>query len=411
MAQESLTDAELSAELEGESSESAIIKAEPHKPITAAEALKGSLGPLAEKAHSSEALAAKNLTDVLPLEFYDGAAELQLTKEQEEKIEELSKPSDEDINIRPDGFIYVGHDFYRRVLTAVFGRGGWAEVEASPVELKRQGDAEWIYQRWALYVRGYNGRRVFIRSCLGSARWFRDNPRANFAETLESVRSDALPRNAAKGSLQIALEPWMKKVGADWKKKYAIQVFVKDRTGRQDMMWRRADGEPLIGEIGPVDKKRAESKPEAPKNPPIAPPPEATQPPPAVVEAKPIPEAQPAPAEPPKAAKPRPKAPEAPKPEKIVDAPTKTNGDMVQDMQIRLFFAMCRKPKCKLIEGENAGGAVAWLADQLGWSADRVRPMAEGKKTSEVVVKMLRSVPMSDWRDKILPNLRNQYGI
>ena len=405
MPEPELTDAELADVLDAEevpAKADALAKAEAPKPKTAADALKTALAPLAHKAEQAMAVAARGILDVQPPAAYVGGSELVLSEQDEQKLKELSAPTDDDIDIRPDGgMVYVTHMFYRRILTEVFGRGQWCEIPASPPDLKRESGSHRVYQAWQLKVRG-----CFIRSSVGSSRYFPDSPTANLSDALESACSDALVRNAAKGSLGIATEPWIRKEREVWKKKYAIQVFVRQKDGRQEMMWRRADADPLIGEIGPVKSERKpETKPQTAKPAPTMPVPEPETPLPAVEEAKQAPEPAPVVQ---KAKKP---PSEAPKPEKATEPPAETTADMVQDLQIRLFFALCRKPKCKLIEGENAGGAVAWLAEQVGWTADKVRPLAEGKKSSEVVVKILRSVSMVDWREKILPNLRKQYGI
>lgn len=434
MAENEITDAELAETLTGRPAEKpteAIEKVTP-KPLTAAEALSKAIAPLAAKAEDATALAAKNLSDVLPAVFYEGAAELVLTEAQETRLNELSTPSDDDIDIRPDGLIYVGHSYHRRVLTEVFGRGGWAEVEASPVQLKRQGEAEWVYQRWALYVRGQDGHRVFIRSCVGSARWFGDSARANFAETLESVRSDALPRNAAKGSLQIALEPWTKRVGQEWKHKYAIQVWVKDRTGKQEIRWRRKDADPLEGEIRlvePEDQKKPQGEPKpqaAEKQPETAPQPPAVKPAAPPAGAQPPAKAK-TPRPPAKATTPEPAAP-LPPPEPTTQAapaitppqpptegpsgaPPSGGPAMVAEPQIRLFFALARRDKCKLIEGENAGGAVVWIAEKTELSPDQLTKIGSGKTSLELAVNLLRRLTMKKFHEEILPALRKQYGL
>jgi hypothetical protein len=435
MAENEITDAELAETLSGErpaEKPTEAIEKAPPKPVTAAEALSKAIAPLAAKAEDATALAAKNLTDVLPAVFYEGAAELVLTEAQETKLNELSTPGDDDIDIRPDGLIYVGHSYHRRVLTEVFGRGGWAEVEASPVQLKRQGEAEWVYQRWALYVRGQGGHRVFIRSCVGSARWFGDSARANFAETLESVRSDALPRNAAKGSLQIALEPWVKRVGQEWKRQFAVQVWVKDRTGKQEIRWRRKDADPLEGEIRLVEPE-GQKKPQGEQNgqaaekqpgtteasPAVAPagtpaspkaPARAKASPPAAKATTPKPAAPLPPEEPVTQAAPATPPPQTPK-EAPPTAPSADGPAMVEEPQIRLFFALARRDKCKLIEGENAGGAVVWIAGKTGLTPEELKKIGSGKKSSELAVNLLRRITMKTFHGEILPALRKQYGI
>jgi hypothetical protein len=376
---------------------------------------------------SREALAAKNLTEVLPEMFYAGASELVLTPKQDEILDTLSKPQDDDIDIRPDGFIYISHAFHRDVLTQAFGRGGWAEKEASPIEFKDQGKAKWIYQRWALYVRGANGQAHFVRSCIGAARWFHDSPRANFAEALETVRSDALVRNVAKSSLGVGLEVWSKKRAREWKKKFAIQVKVRARVWedggyrwKDELQWRRADGEPLEGEIveekkPPAPKQQAPATPktEGVPTPAVQPSSKPNPLPTPVVQSQPVaPASNPTPSRenPPPATAPAAESRPAPPPETTKPAsPPPTEPGMAEEYQIRMFVGLCRRPACKLVEGENAGGAVMWLTNFMGIDPEVVAKAGAGKTTFQVLRGLFKKITQEDFQQRLLPALRRDY--
>jgi hypothetical protein len=84
---------------------------------------------------------------------------------------------------------------------------------------------------------------------------------------------------------------------------------------------------------------------------------------------------------------------------------------MVAEPQIRFFFALARRDKCKLIEGDNAGGAVLWLGEKIELTVPQLDVVGKGKKSSEVVVNLLRRLPMKKFHDEILPALRKQYGL
>ena len=84
---------------------------------------------------------------------------------------------------------------------------------------------------------------------------------------------------------------------------------------------------------------------------------------------------------------------------------------MVAEPQIRLFFALARRDKCKLIEGENAGGAVLWIAEKTELAPDQLNKIGSGKTSLELAVNLLRRLTMKKFHEEILPALRNQYGI
>ena len=76
---------------------------------------------------------------------------------------------------------------------------------------------------------------------------------------------------------------------------------------------------------------------------------------------------------------------------------------MVGEPQIRLFFAESRRRG--LIKGEDAGAALAFLAEQTGFEdASKLT----GKTGTEACVYILRRTKLTDFTAKILPALRSK---
>ena len=118
---------------------------------------------------------APSLGSVLPEKFYEGAGMLELNDDQRQILAESEDCPDDDIDVRPDGLIYAGHVWYRRVLIRTFGPGGWALLPASDV-VNEPGTTK-IYRAWALIVRGEDLQPHYIGEAIGWADWFPNNAR------------------------------------------------------------------------------------------------------------------------------------------------------------------------------------------------------------------------------------------
>jgi len=222
--------------------------------------------------------AALHITDVLPAETYSRIGQMVLTPEQEALLDEPTPV--EEIEIRPDGIIYVSHEYLRRKLNKAFGRMGWTLVPGSPLTRRPATDPVEYFQRWILFVGG-----VYCSEALASRTYFEkggggDDDRGSFMsidDVAEAIKSDCVRRTAK--DLGIGLECWNKRFQEEWKRANAIQVLVKTFRGNR-RWWRRKDADPFKDRTGQeievrVDERpppRAEVRAEAPPAPEPAPP-------------------------------------------------------------------------------------------------------------------------------------------
>ena len=386
------TDAELAAELATEPEQGIVVS----EAKTPGSALKQALGPLAKQVLDTTALAAKSLTEVLPMELYTGKSALIIAPEEQETLQKYAVAGDDDLDIRPDGLVYATHMFYRRALTEAFGPGGWADIPVSPIQVERTGESIHIYQRWALYVHG-----AYISEAIGAGTYWANNEKMDKTDAAEIARSQALTRNASKSSLGIATNPWMRREANEWRKRGCKQVIVETGKGRQ-FWWRRIDADPFTDREGRIIEKGDYNPNPGVQAPPVARPmpespsevpPEATAPKHTRAAKSEEPKAEPAPPA---------SAQVAPPPPPVATAPQPGNGvPMVSEPQIRLFFAESRRRG--LIKGEDARSGFSFLAEQTGF--EDVSKLV-GKTGTESCVYLLRRTTLNDFTGKILPALR-----
>lgn len=321
---------------------------------------------------NSRQIAAAKLTDTLPASAYTGAGTLQVTVEQEKILDE--PVPDNEIDIRPDGLIYVSHEYVRRQLNRAFGRLQWALVPGSP--LVAEGND--LYQRWVLLVQG-----TYVSEAFASRRYFQNGNQTR-DDVAEAIKSDCL-RRCCK-DLGIGLQAWNRRFGEQWKRKYAVQVVVSSNQGNKHQ-WRRADGDPLNNEIrGSVVKptegegeKGPETKPvSSPTTAPkvtVAPPPPSTPPPP---QPRPGPRAVPQPAKP------------------ATKVMTLTSG------QLGLLWG--RAKGASLVVGDDAEKWITFLNENC------MVPIPEraGKKSTEVAAAMMRQLPAGTSFQKLIKLLEMQ---
>lgn len=167
----------------------------------------------------------------------------------------LEPPTDQELEIRPDGIVYLSHVGYRRRLTAAVGPMGWA---------MRRLTGYWrmpgaLLCEFALYVNG-----SFVSAAIGEGRYDpEDDWSPSFSDASESCRSNALVRCCK--DLGMALELWDKGALETWRNTYAVQVLVQ-RRDKQVQQWRLKAGPPLPREV-----QRAAPRPEQPPSPATAP--------------------------------------------------------------------------------------------------------------------------------------------
>jgi hypothetical protein len=179
---------------------------------------------------------------------YQGIAAAPFSQEECKAL--LSPVNDTDVEIRPDGMIYLPEIKYRRRLNLAFGPGAWALM---PTERPTVRDNV-IMRPFALYVHGR-----FVSESIGEQEYFENNPTMTWATAAEGAKSNAVMRCCK--DLGIASELWDPGFIDKWKKEYAVQVWVE---GKNKPMWRRKDRDPFYNEKG-MAAKTAAPQPKAPR--------------------------------------------------------------------------------------------------------------------------------------------------
>ncbi len=179
---------------------------------------------------------------------YAGVATVTIDKESAAKLSAILP--DEAHDILPTGEVYVGQVHYRRLLSEVFGPGGWALVPRGPYA--KEGLT--IVREYALV--GPGGR--FISEAMGEADYQPNNPRMSYASACEAAKSNALTRCCK--DIGIASECWDKRWCEQWIAKHAVKVWRKQQKRRNgelgEFQWRRKDAAPFYDE----GKERAETQ-------------------------------------------------------------------------------------------------------------------------------------------------------
>ncbi|KAI0677259.1 mitochondrial genome maintenance MGM101 [Trametes maxima] len=146
-----------------------------------------------------------------------------------EAAEVLMTPVDpQDVEIKPDGLLYLPEIKYRRVLNKAFGPGGWglaprSETNVGPRVVSRE------------YALVCLGRLVGIAR--GEQEYFDPN---GIPTATEACKSNALMRCCK--DLGVASELWDPRFIREFKAKYCVEVFAEDtRTKKKKKLWRRKD--------------------------------------------------------------------------------------------------------------------------------------------------------------------------
>uniref|UniRef100_A0A6M3LMU3 Rad52/22 double-strand break repair protein n=1 Tax=viral metagenome TaxID=1070528 RepID=A0A6M3LMU3_9ZZZZ len=136
---------------------------------------------------------------------------IELTKEQQEKL--FAPPTDEEIDVRPDGLIYAPWTSYAKRLRAVFGMA-WGLVPAGEGKIV----GELVVRPFYLAIQG---KPVGVAT--GECRYSVRNATMTLGDALEGARSNALSR-LCKG-IGMMLELWDKGFGEKWRTLHAKQVL------------------------------------------------------------------------------------------------------------------------------------------------------------------------------------------
>jgi hypothetical protein len=117
-----------------------------------------------------------------------------------------------DVEIKPDGIVFLPGVAYRRILTRAFGAGGWAIAPRSPARYMK--DNNIVVYHGALFCLGR-----FVAEAVGECFYRDNNPNMSYASCVEGAKTDALSRCCK--DLGIATEMWDANWREQWKAKYA----------------------------------------------------------------------------------------------------------------------------------------------------------------------------------------------
>ncbi|KAK4164577.1 mitochondrial genome maintenance protein MGM101 [Cladorrhinum sp. PSN259] len=145
----------------------------------------------------------------------------------------LMKPLDPiDVEVKPDGIIYLPEIKYRRILNMAFGPGGWGLAPRGELVVGEKV----VTREYALVVHGR-----YIAQARGECQYFAEEtiPTAG-----EGCKSNALMRCCK--DIGIASELWDPRFIRDFKKKYCQELWVEHVVNKSKRkVWTRKDGEPM----------------------------------------------------------------------------------------------------------------------------------------------------------------------
>ncbi|EOO03349.1 putative mitochondrial genome maintenance protein mgm101 protein [Phaeoacremonium minimum UCRPA7] len=144
----------------------------------------------------------------------------------------LMKPIEfDDVEIKPDGIIYLPEIKYRRILNNAFGPGGWGMAPRGELFV---GDRV-VTREYALVVHGR-----FVAQARGEMQYFSED---TIATAGEGCKSNALMR--CSKDLGIASELWDPRYIREFKKKHAREIWVEHVVNKKKrQIWVRKDEEP-----------------------------------------------------------------------------------------------------------------------------------------------------------------------
>lgn len=181
------------------------------------------------------------------IEIYHGASTLKITDGEQKKL--LADFPEDEIEIRPDGLIYLPQTFWRRRLNESFGIGQWCLVVISNHK-DPDANKDKLYLHGALMVRG-----CYVAEAVGEAELHSGNPQHSWASVWESAKSDCITRCCK--DLGIASALWQPQFIQKWIKENAMQVW-REKVRRYDKekkqwlkgsyQWRKKTADPFYDE-------------------------------------------------------------------------------------------------------------------------------------------------------------------
>jgi hypothetical protein len=144
----------------------------------------------------------------------------------------LAEPLEpKDVQIRPDGLVYLPWTWFAERLNRAFGRLAWGLVPQAGPQTKDMGNMILVVWGHWLVVRG-----VPVGFEMGETAYRPDNHTMSFGDAAAGAKSNSLARNCKM--LGMSLELWSQEWIEDWKKQYAERVK-NPKGGRPEYIWQK----------------------------------------------------------------------------------------------------------------------------------------------------------------------------
>ncbi|KAJ1556898.1 hypothetical protein HK405_001466 [Cladochytrium tenue] len=140
----------------------------------------------------------------------------------------LSPIPSTDIEIKPDGMIYLPEIKYRRILNRAFGPGGWGLVPRGPHTV----GAKTVSREYALFCLGR-----FVSVARGEQDYF--GAADGLPTAAEGCKSNSLMRCCK--DLGVASELWDPAFIRAFRDEHCVQVWASTASGQRKLLWRRKD--------------------------------------------------------------------------------------------------------------------------------------------------------------------------
>ncbi|KAI0477448.1 mitochondrial genome maintenance protein mgm101 [Xylariaceae sp. FL0804] len=136
----------------------------------------------------------------------------------------------EDIEVKPDGIIYLPEIKYRRILNAAFGPGGWGLAPRGDLVVQDR----MVTREYALVAHGR-----FVAQARGEQQYFSED---GVSTAAEGCKSNALMRCCK--DLGVASELWDPRFIRRFVREHAVQLWVEHvTTKKRKQIWLRRDDE------------------------------------------------------------------------------------------------------------------------------------------------------------------------
>ncbi|KAJ3024744.1 UNVERIFIED_CONTAM: hypothetical protein HDU68_007821 [Siphonaria sp. JEL0065] len=156
---------------------------------------------------------------------FDGASVEPFPKEAATVL--MAAINEDDVEIKPDGLLYLPEIKYRRILNKAFGPGGWALVPRGPHTVT----AKTLSREYALFCLGR-----FAAVARGEQDYF--NAESGLATASEGVKSNAMLRCCK--DLGVASELWDPSFIRDFKARKCVQVWASYNNTTAKPVWKLA---------------------------------------------------------------------------------------------------------------------------------------------------------------------------